>query len=285
MNRTLLIAGVGYLGSELRDQAHAAGWSVIGLSKSGAGDTIACDLTSPPALTAVAQSLPPAQLPGAIVHCASSGRGGPEAYQAVFVDGCANLLRAFPKTPLLFVSSTSVYGQTDGSTVTEESPAHPDRETSRLLLQAEGTTLSAAGCVVRLAGIYGPERSVILQRFLNDNAGIEENGQRILNQIHRDDAASAILHLLGQNNFPAGQLFNIADSTPLHQIDCFRGLAKLFHKPLPPTVPRDLNRKRAWTNKRVSNAKLLQSGWSPRFPDFLQAAPAIAPSLSSTDNA
>ena len=44
--------------------------------------------------------------------------------------------------PLLFTSSTSVYAQTDGSVVTEESPAIPDRETGSLLLAAETVTLA-----------------------------------------------------------------------------------------------------------------------------------------------
>jgi hypothetical protein len=37
---------------------------------------------------------------------------------------------------------------------------------------------------------------------------------------------------------------------------------------LPATGPRDLNRKRAWTNKRVSNEKLRALGWEPRYPSF-----------------
>lgn len=283
MSPTLLIAGVGYLGSELERQANHAGWKVIGLTKSGEGGYHACNLGSQDTVTSLANSLD--SPPTAIVHCASSGRGGAQAYQSVFVDGCTHLQTAFPATPLLFVSSSSVYGQTDGSTVTEQSPTEPDRETSRLLITAEQSVLASGGCVTRLAGIYGPQRSIILKRLLEDTAGIEDDGSRILNQIHRDDAASAIMHLLSSDPFPAGQIFNIADSSPLSQIDCYRNLAEQFGKPLPPTVPRNMNRKRAWTNKRVSNAKICSTGWTPTFPDFLQAAPAIAETLSASGNA
>jgi nucleoside-diphosphate-sugar epimerase len=282
MNKHLLIAGVGYVGSALQHQAQSNQWTVTGFTKSGGDDTRACDLTSRDALRDLATSLPTP--PTAMVHCASSGRGGAEAYQAVFVEGCANLLAAFPGVPLLFVSSSSVYGQTDGSTVTEASPTNPDRETSRLLLEAEQIVLSAGGCVARLAGIYGPGRSVILKKFLEGTAGIEEDGARLLNQIHRDDAAGALLHLLSHTPFPSGEVFNVADSTPIAQIDCYRGLASLFERPLPPTVPRNTNRKRAWTNKAVSNDKLVSTGWSPTYPDFLQAAPAIAASLNANGN-
>jgi nucleoside-diphosphate-sugar epimerase len=285
MSHSLLIAGVGYVGSELQRQALEAGWTVTGFSKSGGEGSLACDLSSRSSVEALANSLPPESTPTAIVHCASSGRGGADAYRAVFVDGTAHLLAAFPDVPLLFISSSSVYGQIDGSTVTESSPTEPDRETSRLLLEAEQAVLSSGGCVSRLAGIYGPGRSVILKRFLEGTAGIEDKGERILNQIHRDDAAAAIIHLLGSAPFPAREIFNIADSTPLSQGDCYRELATLFDRPLPPTVARNMNRKRAWTNKAVSNDKLLRSGWTPTHPNFLLAASAIAESLSSNGNA
>ena len=62
--------------------------------------------------------------------------------------------------------------------------------------------LDAGGTVVRLSGIYGPGRSVILGKFLGGRAVIEEDGRRYLNQIHRDDAARAIVRLLGGSVAP-----------------------------------------------------------------------------------
>ena len=41
-------------------------------------------------------------------------------------------------------------------------------------------------------------------------------------------------------------------------------IAENFAKPLPPTGLIDPNRKRGWTSKRVSNAKLRALGWQPR---------------------
>lgn len=277
MNRTLVIAGNGYLGRSIGRKAHAAGWATVPLSRSPEPGSRACDITDREALERLRDSLeaPPA----AVVHCASSGRGGPDAYRTVFLDGTRLLLETFPGALLLFVSSTSVYGQTDGSIVTEESPATPDRETSRILLAAEDLVRGHHGVVTRLAGIYGPGRSVILQRFLEGSATIEDDGRRVLNQIHRDDAADAILHLLSRDPPAGGEIFNVSDSTPLPQAACYRGLAKLFDAPLPPTAPRDLHRKRAWTHKRVSNAKLLATGWRPAHPSFLDAAPDIATTL------
>lgn len=265
----LLLIGHGYLGQAVARVFHEGGWEVMPVSLSGGEGSIACDVGDPAAI----KSLPAADF---VVHCAASGRGGAEAYQRVYVDGCRNLTERFPGVPLLFTSSTSVYAQIDGSVITEESPVIPDRETGRLLLEAETLTLAANGIVTRLAGIYGPSRSVILKKFLSGEAVIEEDGRRFLNQIHRDDAARAIFHLATSR---ATGVFNVSDSTPLTQLACYQALSAMFSRPLPPSGPRDLNRKRGWTHKQVSNAKLRATGWQPEFPSFLDAAEGIAGTL------
>lgn len=266
----LLLCGHGYLGQAISRDFLAAGWEVTALSRSGDDDSLACDLSSATDVAALQVE------PDFIVHCASSGRGGADAYRAVYLDGCRHLLARFPGIPLLYTSSTSVYAQTDGSVVTEESPAIPDRETGSLLLEAEQIALAAGGVVARLAGIYGPGRSVILKKFLNGEAVIEEDGRRFLNQIHRDDAARAIYHLAATH---ATGVFNVSDSTPLTQCGCYEKLAGIFSRPLPPSGPRDLNRKRGWTHKQVSIEKLRATGWQPQFPSFLDAAESVARTL------
>lgn len=265
----VLIIGAGYLGGELARVLESAGHDVVAVTKSGDHETIACD---------VADARQVAALPVCdfIVHCAASGKGGEDAYRAVYRDGCRNLAQSFPGVPLLFTSSTSVYSQTDGSDVDESSPAEPGRETGKLLREAEEIVLSAGGAVARLAGIYGPGRSVILKKFLDGSAVIEEDGRRYLNQIHRDDAVSALGRIIGSR---MSGIFCVSDSRPLTQRECYEALAKHFGKPLPPTGPRDLGRKRGWTHKRVSNAKLRTTGWEPRYPCYLDAVDDILPTL------
>jgi nucleoside-diphosphate-sugar epimerase len=267
----LLLIGHGYLGQAITRVFRENGWAVIATSLSGDNDTIPCDVGNPDDVARLPE-------PDFIVHCAASGRGGAEAYQRVYVDGCRNLTEKFPGVPLLFTSSTSVYAQTDGSVVTEDSPAIPERETGSLLLEAERITLAAGGTVSRLAGIYGPGRSVILKKFLSGEAVIEEDGRRFLNQIHRDDAASAIYHLASTKTTG---VFNVSDSTPLSQLACYEELSGIFSLPLPTSGPRDLNRKRGWTHKQVSNEKLRATGWQPHFPSFIDAAETIAATLTN----
>ena len=105
--------------------------------------------------------------------------------------------------------------------MTEETAAEPAVESGRILRETENAVLGAGGCVLRLAGLYGPGRSVLLKRFLLGEARIDVRTQppatpdgRWINQIHRDDAAAAVASAL--ENQCAG-IFNVADRTPMTQ--------------------------------------------------------------------
>jgi nucleoside-diphosphate-sugar epimerase len=274
----ILVVGCGYVGERVADLLQTQGLEVTGvthsaesaarLSRTKRYPVLACDVSDAASVQAMARAL--AAGPVAILHCASSNRGGAEMYKKVFVEGCGHLSRHFPETPILFTSSSSVYPQTDGSLVTEESDATPERTTSLHLRAAEQVVISSGGCVARLAGIYGPGRSFVLKNFLLGTATIEGNhgDGRFLNQIHRDDAASALVHLVATGR---KGVFNVVDDVPMTQRDCFAGLARRFDRPMPPTTEPDTGRKRAWTHKRISNAKLRASGWTPRFPSYFDA--------------
>lgn len=285
----ILIIGCGYVGELVADLLHAQGGAVTGvthsadsaarLSQAKSYRVLRCDVSDDGAVRALTTEL--AAVPHTIIHCASSNRGGPEMYRKVYVEGCTHLQRSFPGARILFTSSSSVYPQTDGSEVTEESDASPDRETSRLLRETEDLVLSRGGCIARLAGIYGPSRSFVLKNFLEGTATIEGNdgNGRFLNQIHREDAAHSLAHLAAEAR---EGIFNVTDDCPMTQRECFKELSRRFHKPMPAISEPDTHRKRAWTNKRVSNAKLRASGWKPRYASYFNALdedPELVPSI------
>ena len=177
-----------------------------------------------------------------------------------------------PQARRLFVSSTSVYGQTDGEIVTEESPAEPATETGKILREAEKVALTAGAIVVRSAGIYGPGRGVLLEKLRRGEAVIEGDGSRWINQIHRDDLVAALMLLLERGE--AGQIYNASDDAPVGQRDFYAWCGEFLRKPMPPSGPVDRERKRGLTNKRVSNAKLRALGWAPKFPSFREGLKA-----------
>jgi len=286
----ILVAGCGYLGARIAALLHDSGQVVVGLTHSTEsaarlGAEVKwriepCDISDAATVCALAEKLGAASV-STVIHCASSGRGGAEAYRRVYVDGMKNLIAAFPKARPVFTSSTSVYPQTDGLPVDESSNASPDKETGQLLRETEVLVLASNGIVARLAGIYGPDRSFVLRNLLEGRACIEggDGNGRVLNQIHRDDAAAAIVHLLANN---CSGVFNIADDSPMTQRECFEKLALRFGLPVPPAVPPNPERKRGWTSKRVSNARLRATGWTPRFPscfDALDGDAGLVPSI------
>ena len=269
----ILIAGCGFVGLATARIFQTRSWEVIGCTHSAesaaqlAGESfpvLACDIAEQ---TAVAALRPHGPF-DAIVHCASSGRGGVEAYRRVYHGGVRNLMEALAPAPLVFTSSTSVYAQARGEWVTEQSLAEPHRDTGRVLRTTEDLVVSSGGTVARLAGIYGPGRSVLLQKFLANEAVIEADGSRWINQVHRDDIAAALLHLIEAD---VRGIFNVNDDTPLQQRAIYEWLARRFQRSLPPAGQIDPNRKRGWSNKRVSNTKLRALGWQARFPSFFKA--------------
>ena len=270
----LLLIGHGFVGKVASKLFRENGWQVTTVSRGGSCDEIA-DVSSLESLSILAQRIVP---PTHILHCASASGGGEDSYRKVYLDGCQNLIKMFPAIPILFTSSTSVYPQVDGSVVSEESSTVLGRETGKILLESEAAVLANGGIVARLAGIYGNGRSYLLRRYLAGEAVMEDQGQRILNHIHHYDAASAILWLLNRAN-TCGEIFNVCDSQPMSQKETYEGLDKLFNRGMPGSAPRNVNSKRGWSHKAVSNGKLLAMGWIPKYPNFLGAAQEVTKSL------
>jgi nucleoside-diphosphate-sugar epimerase len=270
----VLIIGCGYVGWPLANGLVAAGHQVYAMRRSPPSEIAAfhwvqADITNSEDLHRL-----PADF-DAVINVVSSTRGGPEEYQKVYLEGTRNILAWLKKNPparYLYTSSTSVYGQTDASWVTEDSPTLPDSSTSRILVETEQELLRAFReeqfpvMILRVAGIYGPERGHLFKQFVRGEATIRESGESYINSIHLDDVVGSIMHLLGGGT--VGEIYNVADDEPVAQIEFFRWLSSTLGKPMPLSSPGDPNRKRGLTNKRVSNAKLRATGYQFLYPTF-----------------
>ena len=132
----VLFVGCGYVGLPVGAELVRQGHEVFGLRRSAAAESalkaaairpLAGDVTKPEVL---------AQLPREfdwVVNCVAAGGGGAEEYRQVYLQGTRNLIEWLaPASPKKFVytSSTSVYGQTDGSLANETSPTEPAVETA-----------------------------------------------------------------------------------------------------------------------------------------------------------
>jgi nucleoside-diphosphate-sugar epimerase len=271
----VVIAGCGFLGEAAADLFSKSGWEVLGFRARPRSGPLSAKSYEVRAIDiSVPFTIEPAwRYVDALVHCAAPDQTTPESYRQIYVEGLRNACHAVAPRQVLFTGSTSVYAQTDGSWVDETSEARPNRETGRILLEAEAIALKAGGLITRLSGLYGPGRSVLMRKFLAGEAILEGDGQRWINQIHRDDAARAFVQLVARRARPG--IYNVTDSTPATQLEVYSWLADHFHRPLPSYGPADLQRKRGWTNKRVSNRRLRQTDWQPVFPAYRDAIPTL----------
>jgi nucleoside-diphosphate-sugar epimerase len=284
-----LIVGCGYVGLPLGAELVRLGHDVFGLRRSAVAESelkaagihpLSADITKPGEL---------AKLPREfdwVVNCVASRGGSAEDYRRIYLEGTRHLIEwlapAFAKAParqalkkFVYTGSTSVYGQTDGSLVNETSSTEPQAETAKVLLATEKLLLAAVkerrfpAVILRVAGIYGPERGYWFKQFLKNEARIEGDGSHFMNMIHRDDVVACIIAAL--KNGRAGEIYNAVDDEPVRQADFFQWLAEELSRDSPPWVPENLNenRKRGITNKRVSNRKLkMELGFQFKYPNF-----------------
>lgn len=280
MKDHLVLIGPGYLGTEILREFKQAGWQVTTASRSS---EYAGDISDLGQVEKLAEKLSSNEIkPTHVIHCASAsaGRGASaevrlKCYMDTYQKGCENLTKVFSEAYVLFTSSTSVYGQQDGSLVTEDSLTEPSSETAKVLLEAERAILNADGTVVRLSGIYGEGKSYLLKRLFSGEAVMEGDGERILNHIHHRDGARACLFLL-ENDLRG--VYNVSETTNHTLKETYTALCEKFSLPMPPSVSAEQSQ-RSGFNKRVSIDKILNLGWEPEFPTFLDAADSVAKSM------
>ena len=261
----VLIAGCGYVGEAAANRFHESGWAVEGWTASAES---AAKLSNRP-YPVRAVDVTKADSSGnfdVVIHCVSSRGGDEEQYRRLYFEGAKNLLRAFPSATLLFTSSTSVYAQTDGSTVDENGAAEPRHAKGQILRGTENLVLAAGGIVARLGGIHGPGRSFFLTRFLEGI--LPDQPDRLINQVHRDDIVSALVLLADRRGECRAEIFNVVGDAPISARNAQAFLSSTLKRSLPERAADGRPSKRGQSNKRVSNRKLRGLGWEPRYPTF-----------------
>lgn len=279
----VLIVGCGYVGLPLGAELVKQGHEVFGLRRSHGAEAELRSAGIKPLLGDITNAEQLTRLPAVydwVVDCVSASGGGDQEYREVYLNGMRNLiawLTAAPLKKFVYTSSTSVYGQNDGLLVKENSPTEPTVETARILVETERVLFEAArekqfpGVILRLAGIYGPDRGYWFKQYLKNEVRLEGKGARILNMIHRDDVAGAIIAALKSGR--PGEVYNAVDDEPVTQLSFFQWLSGPLGKELPPSAPEDAEgaRKRGVTNKRVSNRRLkMELGYQFKYPTFRQ---------------
>lgn len=284
--RRLVIFGCGYVGGEVARQAIERGLRVTALTrnaekaeklKATGVQTVIADLANTDWHAAI---------PGGadyVLNAVSSGGGGVSGYRSSYVGGMKSLLAwAAANQPigtLVYTSSTSVYPQDGGALVDEACSTDGVGELPQVLLEAENIlreTCSPSNghgpfkrCfVLRLAGIYGPDRHHLVDQVRS--GVVSGRGEHHLNLAHRDDIVSAIWSAFEAPTDVAGGLFNVADDGAAPKREITSWLAQQMGLPEPTFTGTPAAGRRAVTPDRIIlNARIKAVlGWRPRYPTF-----------------
>lgn len=291
---TALVAGCGDLGTEVALRLLDRGDTVLGLRRRTS--------VLPPTirglsvdLTAEVPDLPGGAYERLAVLLTADGSDA-RAYRETYVGGLRRTLAALdacgvvPRHAVL-VSSTGVYGDSTGD-LDESSPVAPTRPTHEVLLEAEKVFHEALphGTVLRLSGLYGPGRSRFVERARRGE--VEDHWT---NRIHRDDAAAAVVHLLGDahpsdagpsdapdtgggtseaaatGSSRRAPLYLGTDREPAHALDVAAEVRRLLG--LPPAAPGP--RVTEDEGRRLSSDALVGTGFSFTYPTYRQGYAAV----------
>jgi nucleoside-diphosphate-sugar epimerase len=263
-----LIFGCGYLGMRLaRRLLPAHPGRVAALTRHRQAELAACgllpiggDVTDPDSLTAL-------PLARCVVYCVGLDRRSGQSMQQVYVNGLANVLARLPRPQrFVYVSSTSVYGQTDGSWVDESAATEPVEPSGHIVLAAERTLRQHLpdAVILRFAGIYGPGR-LLREQSLRAGQPIPADPEKYLNLIHVDDGVEAVLAACERAQ--PGATINVADDVPPRRREFYTTLARLLNTPPPRFAP--LPDGDPLANRRISNRTLRHTlGVSLQYPDY-----------------
>ena len=267
----VLIAGCGGIGCQLGQLLAEDGHEVFGLRR---------DISKvPESITPIQADLatPAKNLPAHIdyvFYTASAGKYKDPAYYLAYVSGVKHILKGLVNQNIkrfFFVSSTSVFGQSDGEIVNEKSPTSDSNFSTKRLLEGEQLALSSQfpSTVIRFGGIYGPGRTHLIDLVMQGKAHCMDGLWS--NRIHSEDCVGILKHLMQLNENDANQVEDLyigVDSQPTQLCEVYDWLAEQLSVPdVEHIEPKETSRQMR-SNKRISNKKILESGYEFVYPDY-----------------
>jgi nucleoside-diphosphate-sugar epimerase len=217
----------------------------------------------------------------ALLISIAPGAGDPVLARFAAAIGAMRRLRT-----VVYLSTIGVYGDHAGAWVDEVSETSPRSERGRARLDAErrwralGVAMDVPVHILRLAGIYGAGRNLLIKLRASEARRIVKPGQTF-NRAHVEDIAQAIgLTLAAEGQ---GGLWNVADEEPAPPQDVIAFAAGLLGLEPPPEEPfatadmSPMARSFYADNKRVSIGKLKRElGFAPKYPTYREGLRALA---------
>ncbi len=273
----LLVFGFGYSGRAVAKAAHAAGFQVTvtsrtpGVQKLEAGVEVIAFSDADSAIADATHILATA---------APDDAGDPVLLRYAGQIGSAKNL-----CWIGYLSTTGVYGNRDGAWVDEDTIPAPQSPRAERRVAAEAAWSKFSNIAVdifRLAGIYGPGRSMFDDLRDGTARHVVKPGH-LFGRIHRDDIAHGVLAGMRRNAKPGVCFFNFSDDEPAASADVVVEAARLLGVAPPEPVAfadaygamSPMARSFWGENRKVSNAKTkvtLGIHWQyPTYRDGLRA--------------
>lgn len=256
--RRLFIFGLGYSAKHVARAFAARGWEVVSTGREG---DLAFDDAGSVRL-ALADC-------GHVLSSVPPGGEGADPVLEAYGDALSGKW-------LGYLSSTGVYGDAGGAWVDERAPVGTGRRTARA--ECDTAWLAMGARVLRLPGIYGPERSA-LERVREGKAHRVDLPGQVFSRVHVADIASGVLAALAA---PPGA-YNLADDLPASQNAVIEEACRLLGVEPPPLQSLEQaalsSMARAFyaENRRVANGKARRvMGWAPRYPDYVAGLRALS---------
>ena len=287
-----LLFGCGYLGRCVADAWIAAGDEVWVVTRNPQRAKLLADDGFHPIVADVTRPASLMNLPSVatVLYAVGYDRQAESTQREVYVDGLTNVLSGLSLNQLerfIYISSTGVYGQTDGSWVNEDSPCIPAREGGQICLAAEqrlaAHPVGKRTITLRLAGIYGPGRVPRLETIMS---GIPPQGPEntYLNLIHVTDAVRTVC--AAEHHAKPPKLYLVSDGNPVPRRDFYQEVARLdwSDQVVDTNVAgskhfRSKNKlqRLAGSDKRIDNRRMLRElDVHLRYGSFREGLPAIA---------
>ncbi len=266
----ILVVGAGNIGGMLAEELAQAGNEVWGIRRSeksvGKGvHKIQADVADFDTLQDLPQNL------DILVYCVASPVFTKDSYHAYYYRGIKHILKALKGSNLkraIFVSSSSVYHQMDGSWVDETSPTEPTSFGGKELLAAENALLSSnvPGTVVRFTGIYGPDRTRMINQA-QEGGYCDPEPPVWTNRIHRDDCVGVLKFLVNKalKNEPLDSIYLATDDEPVPLFDILEWMKDRIGDVKPNY---DLPEATRRANRRCSNKRLHALGYQFKYPNY-----------------
>ena len=262
----ICIAGCGDLGSGVASLLVADGHQVTGIRRSGHHFPdgvigITGDLRTLPA-----DAFPAADLLFLIMTPSERSEQG---YRHAYYETAQAIVEAYRdaviKPRIVFVSSTSVYGQQE-ELITEHTQAQTNSPTASVLLATEALLARHFSSVaVRCSGIYGPGRYALLKKVQSEQSW---GNNSWTNRVHRDDVVSALYKIaqlaLDEHTLPEHII--VTDQTPVSMWEVKLWLATQLGADVKIASADDFVPQ---SGKRIQADYLLQQGWQPRYPGYV----------------